>query len=317
LGLAATFVAPNPVERMLCPFQAELRHPVQRIITEMQPLWRTAVTPPFAGMPVYLLAGVIGLTVVLRLRHYRFWEVALLAGLGVLANQAVRSVQDWVLMMLALGVPHVAVLLAQAARQGRQRAWIAVLLRVDASCKRLFYSPALRPEWFWPGLVLGLLAVVSLTPPLGRRVPVQEARRYPSAAVNWIEQNGLPTPGPWRVFGPPDYGAYLVWRLGDRVRCYADTRTFCYPPELIEDSHYVPLLADGWRERLENILAGQTEYLLLETNRGRGSLWQTLRPWVSPLYLDGESVLLSSLEARRGLAAMEESLATDHEDKCR
>jgi hypothetical protein len=309
LGLAATFVSPNPVERMLCPFQPELRHPVQRIIMEMKPLWWAAVEPPFEGIPVYLIAAVIGLTVVLRFRQYRLWEVALLAGLGVLANQAIRSAQDWILIMLALGVPHLAALLAQWAPQRRQRSWVALLVRVDATCKKLFYSRALRFQWQWPCLALGLLALVSLTPPLGRHVPVQESSEYPAAAVSWIEANGLPSTEPWRIFGPPDYGAYLVWRLGDRVRCYADTRTFCYPPELIEDSHYVPLLADGWRGRLEKILAGKTEYLLLETKNGRGALWRTLQPWVQRLYLDGESVLLTREEVRRALEQLDKVAA--------
>jgi hypothetical protein len=301
LGLAATCLSPNPVERLLLPFRPELRHPVQRIIVEMTPLWETAVHFPFEGLPVYLLALLIGLTVVLRFRQYRLWEVALLAGLAVLANQAVRSAQDWILIMLALGAPHLAALLAQWARQDRQRRWVAVLLRIDGSCKRLFNSPALRFQWQWPALALGLLAVVSLIPPLSRRMPIQESNDYPVAAVNWIEANGLPSAGPWRIFGPPDYGAYLVWRLGDRARCYADTRTFCFPPELIEDSQYVPMLADGWRERLEKVLAAKTDYLLLETTGGRGSLWRALKPWAQPLYQHGETVLLTSAEVRRGL----------------
>jgi hypothetical protein len=302
LALTATFLSPSPLERLLLPLRPELRHPVQRIIVEMTPLWETAVHYPYEGLPVYLLAAVIGLTVVLRFRQYRLWEVALLAGLGILANQAVRSAQDWILVMLALGVPHLAALLAQWAREGRRRSWVAVLLRLDRSCKRLLYSPALRFQWQWPAVALGVLAVVSLVPPWCRRVPVQESSDYPIAAVNWIETHGLPSAGPWRIFGPPDYGAYLVWRLGDRIRCYADTRTFCFPPELIEDSQYVPLRTDDWRYRFEKVLAARTEYLLLEKTGGRSRLWQALAPWAQPLYQDGETVLLTSAEARRALA---------------
>jgi hypothetical protein len=304
IALAATFVSPDPLGRLLAPLHPEVRHPIMQIFTEMRPLYLTALEPPFTYCLVYLVAVLVGLTVVLHFRQYRLWEVALLAGLALLANLAVRSVQDWLLIMLALGVPHLAVLLRQAARVDRRRKWVAVLLRLDCTCKRLLSSPVFRFQWLWPALALALLIVVSVIPPLSWEMPIQESSTCPTAAVNWIERNGLPRPEPWRIFGPPDYGSYLVWRLGQRVRCYADTRGFCYPSELIEDSHLIPQLGPGWRDRLEKVLDRGTDYLLLETTGARGALWLLLRPWVQPLNPDhGPAVLLSSEEVRRGLRA--------------
>jgi hypothetical protein len=313
VGLAATFLSPHPVERLLAPFRPEVRHPIQRIVLEMQPLYGTV-----EGLPVYLLAAVIGLTVVLRFRRYRLWEVALLAGLGLLASLALRSTQDWVLILLALGVPHLAAILAVWARAGRRRAPVALLLRLDRSGKRVLNSPAFRFQWRWPAVALALLAAVSLVPPLSRRAPVQESGDYPARAVDWIEAQGRPSAAaPWRVFGPPDYGAYLVWRLGDRVRCYADTRTFCYPPQFIEDSHYVPGMEHDWRPRLERVLASRTDYFLLEAApaAGRGRLWQALKPWARPLYEDGTAVLLTSEEVRKGLRHLDEEARQSVQDK--
>jgi hypothetical protein len=311
LGLAATFLSPAPVERLLCPFRPELRHPIQQVFIEMRPMWWTAVHPPYEGVAFYLLAAVFALTVVLRFRQYRLWEVGLLAGLFLLANLAIRSEQDFVLVTLALGVPHLAALLAQTARAARRRLWVARLLWFDGTCKRLLLSPAGRFQWQWPALAFGLLAAVSLFPPLSRQMPIQEASEYPARAVSWIEANGLPTPGPWRIFAGPDVGAYLVWRLGDQVRCYADTRGFCYPPALIEDTYYIPLLGHhdpGWRARLEKVLAGDTDYVLLSTTGGHGNLWHALAPWVRPLYPDdGSAVLLTSEEVRRGLRRLDQS----------
>jgi hypothetical protein len=309
LGLAATFLSPAPVERLLCPFRPELRHPIQLVFVEMKPLWWTAVEPPYDGLAYFLLAAVFALTVVLRFRQYRLWEVGLLAGLFLLANLAIRSEQDWVLVTLALGVPHLAALLAQAARAGRRRFWVAWLLWLDCTCKRLLLSRALRFQWQWPAVVFGLLAVVSLIPPLSRRMPIQESSDYPSQAVSWIEANGLPTPGPWRIFSGLDNGAYLVWRLGDRVRCYADTRGFCYPPALLEDGYYIPQHGHHdpvWRARLDRVLAGDTDYLLLDTTGGNGNLWHALKPWVRPLYPDdGSAVLLTSEDVRQALRQLD------------
>jgi hypothetical protein len=302
LGLAATFIAPNPIERLLAPFQPELRHPIQRVIIEMRPLWETVTAPPYEGLPVYALAALIGLTVVLRFRHYRLWEVGLLAGLGLLANLAIRSTQDWVLLLLASGVPHLAALLAQWAHEGRRRWWVARLLRLDASCRRLLLSPVFRCQWQWPAVTTVFLAVVSLTPPLSRLMPMQESDKYPIATAAWIESHGLPGKGPWHIFGRPDDGAYLIWRLGDRVRCYADTRSFCYPPEIFADSYYVPILGPDWRSRLKRVLTSGTDYLLLTTKGNQGRLWQALREQgVKPLHGESDWVLLSADEVRRGL----------------
>jgi hypothetical protein len=313
LGLAATFVAPNPVERLLLPFRPELRHPVQRVIEEMQPLWEAALEPPHEYTGFYLMAAVVGLTVVLRFRQYRLWEVGLLAGLGLLANLAVRSAQDWLLIMLALGVPHLAALMGAWARAGRRRWWVVRLLKIDASCRRLFRSPALRFQWQWPAAALIVLAAVSLTPPLSRHMPVEESSNYPIRAADWIEAHGLPSGRPWRIFGRPDWGAYLVWRLGDRVRCYADTRTFCYPPEVFADSYYVPLLTEGWEARLDKVLAAGTDYFLLEKAGGHGNLWQRLRPHVhATLYDDDGWVLLSAAQVRRALRHIDRQAAAQH-----
>ena len=105
-GLVATFIAPNPLERMLYPFRPELTQPVMRIFIEMQPLYHFIHEPPYTAGLIYAIAAMVGLTLIWRFRHYRLWEVGLLAGLALLANVAIRSVQDWVLVMLALGVPH-------------------------------------------------------------------------------------------------------------------------------------------------------------------------------------------------------------------
>src|SRR5207249_145995 len=111
-----------------------------------------------------------------------------LLGLAGLANVAFRSLQDWLLVMLALGVPHLAVLLREAAARGRRRAWVARLLRLDCACKRLLYSPLLRFQPSWLAAGVAVLACVSLLPPLARRLPIREGEEWPARAVNRIEE---------------------------------------------------------------------------------------------------------------------------------
>src|SRR5207244_957852 len=146
----------------------ELADPIMRIFTEMQPLYVFLARPPFAIALAYVLAALVLLSILLRFRHYRLWEIGMLAGLAGLANVAIRSLQDWVMLMLALAMPQLVGLLAEAARKDRRRAWVRALLRIDASCKRVFAGALLRPQpgWLFAG-VLGLL-IVSLMPPWSR-----------------------------------------------------------------------------------------------------------------------------------------------------
>ena len=328
LGLAASFVGPDPLQRLLYPFRPELAQPIQRVFVEMQPLWAFWGRAPFATALVYAVAILVAVTVLLRFRSYRLWEIALLVGLAGLANLAVRSLQDWLVIMLALGVPHLAVLLRHLRRQ--RRAWrrravewesgsatlvrplLGKLLVVERSCQNVLNSPWLRWQGAWPAAALGLLAAVSLFPPMSRQMPIRDARDWPAAALNWIEAHGLRG----RFFGPPDYGSYVTWRLGEAARCYVDTRGFFFPPQLLEDSHYLPQLGPDWPARLDRVLAYGTDYFLLETTGPRGQLWRSLQPYIDqPLYCDAQAVLLDAGQVRRAVAQLRgkaPSLATSH-----
>ncbi len=310
LGLAATFVSPDPLERLLYPFKPELAHPVMRIFGEMQPLIAMFPRARASVGVAYVVAALVGLTVVLRFRQYRLWEVATLVGLAGLANLASRSLQDWLLVMLALGVPHLAALLRRAAAGGRRRPWVATLLRLDGIAKRLLNPRWFRPQPRWLAGAVGLLVVVSLVPPLAQALPAREDPDLPTAAVDRIEQLGLSG----HFFGPPDYGSYVTWRLGERARSYTDTRGFFFPPVLLEDSHYVPQLGPDWRRRLDRILDDYpTDFFLLETTGPRGELWRRMRPLLDspPLHADGVAVLLTSAQVRAGVAKLDRQLRAE------
>jgi hypothetical protein len=303
LGLAATFASPDPIDRLLYPFRPELAHPIQRIFAEMQPLHFFILKPPYLTNLAYVVAFLVGLTIVFRFRQYRLWELALLAGLAGLANLAFRSLQDWFMVMLALGVPHMGALFRDAVHRDRRRFWVVSLLRVHHACKLALNGPLFRFQKFWPAAALVLLVVISLIPPLARVMPLQDAPEWPEAALDHMEKSGVQG----RFFGPADYGSYLTWRLGDRARSYVDTRGFFFPPTLIEDSHFIPQLTPDWRARLDRVLNHyHTDYFLLETNGPRGQFWRALQPHVGkPLFLDEQTVLISAEQVRRGVMKLD------------
>jgi hypothetical protein len=303
LGLAATFLSPAPIARFLLVFQPELRHPIFRLFGEMQPLPLLIAEHPVFTISAYLLAAVGTLGVLCQLRRVRGWEAALLLGLAFLANSALRCVPDWELVTLAIGIPLFATTLRNAFRARRvSEGYLRPLLAlrpVTLKLRRAFQRPQFRVQ---PGWLIGaciVLIVASLTPPLGRRMPKQNSPEWPVAALDWIEANGVHG----RFFAQPDHGTYIGWRLRERGLCYVDARGFLFPPELIEDSHFLQQLTAEWPERLDRVLAFGTDYFLLETSGPRGKLWETIQPSIAePLYLDAQVVLLSAAQVRDALA---------------
>ena len=299
LGLATTFVSPDPVERLLYPFQPELHHAVMRGFTEMRPLHAFLTLPPYTAGLVYVIAALTAWTLLRRFRQYRLWEVVLLVGLGVLGNAAFRGVQDWLLVMLVLAVPHLVRMLRDAP---------APLLRLNRSWKRALDAPVFQFQWSWPTAAFAALAVVSVTPPLSRAVPIQDHPDWPVAAVDWMELHGVEG----RIFTGPNDGAYLTWRLPGRVRCYADTRGFFFPPEILEDCQYLPQLTPDWPTRLQRVRSYGADYFLLKTTGPHGVLWHAIQPHVSePLYRDSAVVLLRTEQVADGLAAYEQQRAAN------
>ncbi len=138
-------------------------------------------------------------------------------------------------------------------------------------------------------------------------MPLRDAPEWPVAALDYIEAADLGG----NFFAPPDYGAYIGWRLKERARTYMDTRGFFFPPALVEDSHYVPALGPDWQRRLERVLNDYpTQYFLLETWGARGALWRALRPHVAdPLYEDAQAVLLTAAQVREGIARLDGQVA--------
>ena len=298
VALLASLVCPDPVERLRYTFNPDLRHPVMAGFIELRRTYTFALSFPFLPALAYIVAALVLLTVVLSFRRYRLWEVALLAGVTALGNYVFRSIQDWLLVMLALGVPHLAVLLRQGVRAHCGQARPALFRwawRLDRGAKRILGTSAFRFQPRWALGFLLLLSVFSLTPSLAGRVPRTHGKDWPSGALDYIERHDLRG----NVFANPNHGAYLVWRRGpDKVRCYVDTRGFFFPPRLLEDSYLVPQLGDDWPQRLRNVLDAGTDYLLLETNGPSGSLWQTIQGHLTPLYLDADTVLLRADQVR-------------------
>jgi hypothetical protein len=272
LSAAATFLSPDPLERLAYPFLPTLRDPVMRGFTEMCSPW--ALWPRFPVRISVAAASLIlaGWTICKNWRSYRVWELAYLLTLAFLAANAIRSLADCLLNALAFSAPR----------------WSARLVN---KIEILLGAPWLRVQKGWLLAGLAALLLLSCCPPVTNRLPWREMPDWPAKGATWIEQQGLGG----NFFASPNYGAYLGWRLDGRARTYVDTRGFFFPPDLIRDSYLVPEMAADWRERLRKIEASGTDYFFLEVSGPRGKLWEYIEDHVSdPLYLDDQCVLLTT-----------------------
>ena len=224
----------------------------------------------------------------------------------MLGNAAFRGVQDWLLVMLAARRSPCG---PTPAHRGRIPPPLGVrrAAATGPGLKRILNTTPFRFQW-QPLAALAMLAVVSVVPPLSRAMPVQESSDWPVAAVDWMASHGVSG----RFFADPNDGAYLTWRLHDRARCYADTRGFFFPPELLEDCQYLPQLSVDWPDRLRHVDSYGTDYFLLKTDGPHGALWQAIEPHIpDPLYRDQSVVLLRADQVKAGLAAYEQRMAAN------
>jgi hypothetical protein len=280
----------------------------------MQPLHAFLFTAPYTPVGAYFLFGLTLVTVVCRFREYRLWEIGLMLGLCGLASAAYRSLQDCVLVLSALAIPHFAAMLSEAAvhlRSAPRRSWIwRNLLRCERRSKLLFSRAVLRFQPGWLLVAVALFSAISLIPPIGRDMPRRDGNGWPIAAVDYIEREGLHG----RFFAEPDFGSYLTWRVPDQAQVYVDTRGFFFPPRLLEDSNLLPQLTPGWPERLERVLALGTDYFLLETAGDRGEIWRAFQAHVeAPLYQDELCVLLTANQVRLAAQQFQETSGGDPE----
>jgi hypothetical protein len=293
IALAASMICPAPISRFTYPFAPELRHPIQRMFVEIMPTWQflyhnRGMQTAIAWL-VALLAVSLTVLMLRRYRQFRGWEWALYLCLLGLAFTAARAIGDWLLVSLALVVPRFGPWLQEAARSGKYRPLVRILLRFDRQMKKLGNGAFFRPQWQWPKLGLMILAILALLVP-ARLLPNREYPEAPKALVDWIDEHPLPAPTPWKIFAGSNEGAYVIWRLDERARVYTDTRGFFYPGELLEDSFYLSREQAEYNARLQRVLAYGTQYFLLPIDDADGvefQFWKSLKPFCSaPPYSD-------------------------------
>src|SRR5262249_27489063 len=148
------------------------------------------------------------------------------------------------------------------------RALVGCLRRFDRSLKGIAASRIFRPRLAWPAVGFASLLTISMVPTVSKSMPVQNARQWPTEALDWCKEHNIHG----NFFACPDYGTFIEWKLGEAGKAYTDTRGFSFSGQQLEDSLLTPQLCTDWQERVDRILAQGTDYFLLETTGSRGQL---------------------------------------------
>ncbi len=301
LALLASFVTPAPIDRLLYPFSAELRHPAQRMFEEIKSPFQHLGKSPFVVEMLLGLAIFYSVVLWFRRRELFAWEWALFAGVSGLFLVAIRSAGDFLMVGSLLAVPQIGAQLRAIARAPNRRRF-RWLIHSANEFKRMLNGPVLRLQPIWPAIGLGLLTLASAWP-WADKVPNAERTDWPHAAADWIAAGGLSGPGPWKVFSGQNEGSYLIWRFDGRVKVHSDTRGFYYPGDLLLESFWLPRALGDWRSQLDDVLSYNPDYFLLQVHGTDGSryrLWQLLEPQIPhPLYRDEQFVIVSADQIRQ------------------
>jgi hypothetical protein len=96
---------------------------------------------------------------------------------------------------------------------------------------------------------------------------------YPVRAVRWMKRNGIS--GNCAVFF--DWGEYLIWHAGDRVRVSIDGRyRTVYPETVIADNFRFYLVEQGW-ERI--LIRFPTNLVLVRNDLPVAGVMEMLPDW--------------------------------------
>lgn len=226
------------------------------------------------------------------------WPFALLAAVGAMSLMMSARRPTWTELLLFMGtlgasllsVRHVPIFAVVAtpiisrhllgALEGSRAYPLLSGERPDAPP-----NPRLAPiNWLLVGLLL-LFVVVHFNVTL-QKMPASIAKRYPVAAVDFLEREGLVGE---RIYNSYNWGGYLIWR---RVPVFVDGRADVYGDEFLT-LYFKAFGADKeWEEPLE---AYDAEYVLIEEGREIALILALSDEW-REIYRDKLAVIFERVE---------------------
>jgi len=279
LCVAASLVTPYGPGTFLYPFKLLFGVRMVREIQEWQRLPASAdFVVMWAALAIYPIVFVRAVRFCakqgeLRRRIGEFaTDAFLVAGFGALAISSVRNL-SWFLLVLPPVLGHHVRLTHASGQDDRGRAH-------SAAGRRLY---------------LGMACVLAIVL-IARRLSAPDAfgfgvarDRFPVYACDWLEKEGLYL----RAYNTYEWGGYLIWRLGDRMKVFVDGRSLLYGDEIMGQASVVAKGEPTWQSVLDR---WQVQMLIVRyRKRDSGHFFRTAR-WRC-VYWDDVCLIALSREA--------------------
>lgn len=234
-SLAAVVLNPSGARLYAYPFETLTSRAMMKYINEwFSPDFHEPMFQPFALM----LLATFSLMILSRGR-VRPSSLLMLAATAYAALRSGRNVPFFALAAMPLVAEH-------AWKWLSRHAWGARLLKPEKAedGHQLFLKVALNVLVFVAApLALCLVRVQQVN--AGRAA--DEARNFPSAAVEFMRENRLPQP----VFNEYGWGGYMIWKLRPDYRVYIDGRADVYGDAFMEEFLKTHDGVAAWRAPLE------------------------------------------------------------------
>jgi hypothetical protein len=261
VSFAAALLNPNGYHLWIYPFETLGSSAMQSYIQEWHP--PDFHLPMFWPFALLLVLGVLGWIV--QPGRPPVTDVMLFLGTGAAGLLSARHIP----LFAVVAAPIVARTWAQVLGQTRARFLIMPT--------QIPHPPRAQRLLNWFVLALALLAMILWS---GSKIAANEdaiARRYPVAAIDFLEVEGLADERGYNSYG---WGGYLIWR---GIPVYVDGRADVYGDEFLYFYLQTLELQESWREPLTTF---DVSYVLLHQGSGLTTLLAVSDDW-REVYADG------------------------------
>jgi hypothetical protein len=226
------------------------------------------------GMLPFLILFILTVLLVLANKfRLPFSHLFLLAGFATLGLMMARNIP----LFAIVAVP----ILALLARNifNRLQIWIKIesrLNEIDHSLQGF--------TWIIAGVLAMTTLFVRYHTRTGSSINEFDARVFPVAAVDWLEEN----PQEGNMFNEFNWGGYLLHRLWPRQLVFMDSQTDFYGESLTRDYSQIVHAESGWQAKLE---AYKTDWVIVRSDAPLAQSLETELHW-RILYQDETSIIL-------------------------
>ena len=251
-------------------------------------------SPDFHGLAQQCFAALLLIaivTVAVAGRKLRASELLLLIFAVYSGLYASRNLPVSSLLMTLILAPLLSQALASAAKNttipsGTRR----FLSAIDSFSARMAHAESGLRGHLWPAIaVIGGLFLVAQQGRLGSNQIMQahfDAKRFPVAAVNAIQQRGIHEP----IFSEDYWGGYLIYRLYPQNRVFVDDRHDFYGDVFLKRYLKIIHVEPGWEAALKEM---NPNYVLLTRESTLTNILKEVPQW-KVIYEDETATLFES-----------------------